>query len=93
LAILAAFALVDPHAATDPNVPLLISMFCVFVVAAFNREAVAVLGGLAALVLLAVITVRVPDPSVSGLVVLVLLLLVAWGPGGSSFSATALPRT
>lgn len=81
LAILAAFALVDPHAATDPNVPLLISMFCVFVLAAFNREAAAVLSGLAALGLLTVIAVQVPEPSVSGLVVLVVLLLVAWGAG------------
>jgi signal transduction histidine kinase len=81
LTILATLSMVDPHAATDPNVPLLISMFAVFVLAAFNREAPAVAGGLAALGLLALITVRVPDPSVSGLVVLVLLLLVAWGAG------------
>jgi signal transduction histidine kinase len=78
LAVLAAFAVVDPIAATDPNTPLFLGMFCLFVLAAFNRGPTAVAGGLVGLVCLAVVTVRAPNPNV---VSIALLLLVAWGAG------------
>jgi signal transduction histidine kinase len=81
LLILAVFAGVDPHAATDPNIPLFLAMFCMFVLAAFNREAIAIGGGLVGLSCLTVMIARVPDPDVGSLIVVVLLLLGAWGAG------------
>jgi signal transduction histidine kinase len=81
LLILAVFAGVDPHAATDPNIPLFLAMFCMFVLAAFNREAIAIGGGLGGLACLTFMIARVPDADVVSLIVVVLLLLIAWGAG------------
>ena len=81
LGVLVVFSLVDPLAATEGNTTLLLAMFSLFVVAAFNPGRVAVLGGLFGLACLAVVALRAPVWDVSGLVVLVLLLLIAWGAG------------
>ena len=81
LGVMAAFSLVDPVGPTEGNTTLLLAMFCLFVVAAFNIERRAVVGGLVGLACLAVIALREPALDPSGLVVLVLLLLVAWGAG------------
>ena len=81
LLILAVFALVDPRAATDPNIPLFLAMFAMFALAAFNRAAIAIGSGLVGLVCLTVMIARVPDPDVVSLIVVVLLLLIAWGAG------------
>lgn len=81
LLILAVFALVDPHAATDPNIPLFLAMFAMFALAAFNRAVIAIGSGLGGLVCLTVMIARVPDPDVVSLIVVVLLLLIAWGAG------------
>ncbi len=81
LTILATFSLVDARAATDPNSPLFIAMFGIFVIAAFSNERRAVLGGIVALGCLAVVVARVPRPNLGGLIVLALLLLLAWGAG------------
>jgi signal transduction histidine kinase len=78
---MAAFAVVDPIAPSAGNTTLLLAMFCLFVVAAFNSGRVAVLGGLVGLACLAVVALREPDSKLSGLIVLVLLLMVAWGAG------------
>jgi signal transduction histidine kinase len=81
LLILAVFAMVDPHAATDPNIPLFLAMFSMFALAAFNRAAIAISSGLVGLVCLTVMIARVPEPDVVSLIVVVLLLLIAWGAG------------
>jgi signal transduction histidine kinase len=81
LVILAAFALIDAEAATNPNTPLFIAMFCLFVIAAFSTERKAVLGGIAALGCLAVVVARIPHPNIGGLIVLALLMVLAWGAG------------
>jgi signal transduction histidine kinase len=81
LGVLVVFSLVDPLAATEGNTTLLLAMFSLFVVAAFNPGRVAVLGGLFGLACLAVVALRAPEWDVSGLVVLVLLLMIAWGAG------------
>ena len=81
LGVLVVFSLVDPLAATEGNTTLLLAMFSLFVVAAFNSGRVAVLGGLFGLACLAVVALRAPEWDISGLVVLVLLLLIAWGAG------------
>jgi len=81
LLILAVFAGVDPHAATDPNIPLFLAMFAMFALAAFNREAIAIGGGLVGLACLTAMIARVPDPDVVSLIVVVLLLSIAWGAG------------
>ena len=81
LGVLVVFSLVDPLAATEGNTTLLLAMFSLFVVAAFNSGRVAVLGGLFGLVCLALVAVRAPVWDISGFVVLVLLLLIAWGAG------------
>src|SRR5918993_1349534 len=46
LGVVVVFSLVAPLAATEGNTTLLIAMFCLFVVAAFNPGRVAVIGGL-----------------------------------------------
>jgi signal transduction histidine kinase len=81
LLILAVFAMVDPQAATDPNIPLFLAMFSMFALAAFNRAAIAIGSGLVGLACLTVMIARVPDPDVVSLIVVVLLLLIAWGAG------------
>ena len=81
LSVLVVFSLVDPLAATEGNTTLLLAMFSLFVVAAFNPGRVAVAGGLFGLACLAVVALRAPEWDVSGLVVLVLLLMIAWGAG------------
>ena len=81
LLILAVFAMVDPHAATDPNIPLFLAMFAMFALAAFNRAAIAISSGLVGLACLTVMIARVPDPDVVSLIVVVLLLMIAWGAG------------
>jgi signal transduction histidine kinase len=81
LGVLVVFSLVDPLAATEGNTTLLLAMFSLFVVAAFNPGRVAVAGGLFGLACLAVVALRAPEWDVSGLVVLVLLLMIAWGAG------------
>jgi signal transduction histidine kinase len=81
LLILAVFAMVDPHAATDPNIPLFLAMFSMFALAAFNRAAIAIGTGLVGLACLTVMIARVPEPDVVSLIVVVLLLLIAWGAG------------
>ena len=81
LGVMAAFAVVDPLAPAAGNTTLLLAMFCLFVVAAFNPGREAVLGGLVGLACLAVVALREPEPNASGLVVLVLLLMIAWGAG------------
>jgi signal transduction histidine kinase len=81
LTILAAFSLVDAGAATTPNSPLFLTMFCLFTIAAFSSERRAVFGGVAALGCLVVVVVRIPHPDVGGVIVLVLLMLLAWGAG------------
>lgn len=81
LVVLSVFALVDPQAGTDPNSPLFIVMFCLFVLGAFLDERRAVLGGLLALGCVAVIVLCEPHPDVSGMVVLALLIVLAWGAG------------
>ena len=79
LLILAVFAGVYPHAATDPNIPLFLAMFAMFALAAFNREAIAIGGGLVGLACLTAMIARVPDPDVVSLIVVVLLLSIALG--------------
>jgi signal transduction histidine kinase len=81
LGVMAAFAVVDPVAPTAGNTTLLLAMFCLFVVAAFNPGRVAVLGGLVGLACLAVVAWREPELNTAGLVFLVLMLLIAWGAG------------
>jgi signal transduction histidine kinase len=81
LAVMVAYSLVDPIGPTAGNTTLLLGMFCLFVVAAFNRGRVAVVGGLAGLAALAVVALREPAFDGPGLVVLMLLLTVAWGAG------------
>ena len=81
LGVLVVFSLVDPLAATEGNTTLLLAMFSLFVVAAFNPGRVAVVGGLFGLACLAVVALREPEWDISGLVVLVLLLMIAWGAG------------
>jgi signal transduction histidine kinase len=81
LGVVVAFSLVAPVAATEGNTTLLIAMFCLFVVAAFNPGRVAVVGGLYGLACVAVVASRAPEWDISGLVVLVLLLMIAWGAG------------
>jgi signal transduction histidine kinase len=81
LGVMAAFALVDPIAPTASNTTLLLAMFSLFVVAAFNPGRAAVVGGLVGLACLALVASREPEPNASGVVVLVLLLMVAWGAG------------
>lgn len=81
LLVLVVFGVVDPHAATDPNIPLFLAMFCMFVLAAFNPEALAIGGGVVGLACVAAMVALVPDPDVGSLIVLVLLLLSAWGAG------------
>ena len=81
LGVLVVFSLVDPLAATEGNTTLLLAMFSLFVVAAFNSGRVAVLGGLFGLACLVLVALRAPVWAISGLVVLVLLLLIAWGAG------------
>jgi signal transduction histidine kinase len=81
LAVLAVFSLVDADAATNPNSPLVISMFCLFTIAACSSERRAVWGGIAALGCLVVVIARIPDPNIAGVIVLTLLMLLAWGAG------------
>jgi signal transduction histidine kinase len=81
LSVLVVFSLVDPFAATEGNTTLLLAMFSLFVVAAFNPGRIAVLGGLFGMACLVVVALREPAWDISGLVVLVLLLMIAWGAG------------
>jgi signal transduction histidine kinase len=81
LGVVVAFAVVDPIAVTTGNTTLLLGMFCMFVIAAFNPGRVAGVGGVVGLACLAVVALREPELDASGLVVLGLLLLVAWGAG------------
>jgi signal transduction histidine kinase len=81
LGVVVLFSLFAPTAATEGNTTLLISMFCLFVVAAFNAGRVAVVGGLCGLAGVAVVAWRAAEWDISGLVVLVLLLMIAWGAG------------
>ncbi len=81
LGVLVVFSLVDPLAATEGNTTLLLAMFSLFVVAAFNPARIAIVGGLFGLACLAVVALRAPVWDISGFLVLVLLLLVAWGAG------------
>jgi signal transduction histidine kinase len=81
LGVMAAFAMIDPIALTTANTTLLLGMFCLFVIAAFNPGRVAAVGGLTGLACLAFIALREPELDLSGLLVLALLLMIAWGAG------------